>query len=90
MKEVETDLQELQSVSDRVAQYFCEDAKNFKLEECCSIFNSFCERFLRAIQVIYALYVLAYSYTEIKEKLKGLNWDFIFSCRKTKLERVQR
>lgn len=89
MKEVETDLQELQSVSDRVAQYFCEDAKNFKLEECCSIFNSFCERFLRAMQVIYALYVLAYSYTEIKEKLKGLNWDF-FSCRKTKLERLQR
>lgn len=50
LKEVETDLQELQSVSDSVAQYFCEDAKNFKLEECCSIFNSFCERFLRATQ----------------------------------------
>uniref|UniRef100_A0A3Q0R568 FH2 domain containing 4 n=1 Tax=Amphilophus citrinellus TaxID=61819 RepID=A0A3Q0R568_AMPCI len=50
LNEVEADLQELQSVSDSVAQYFCEDSKNFRLEECCSIFNSFCEKFLRAIQ----------------------------------------
>lgn len=51
MAEIETDLQELQSVSDSVAEYFCENPTTFKLEECFSIFNSFCERFMRAMQV---------------------------------------
>ncbi|XP_070685272.1 FH2 domain-containing protein 1-like [Pempheris klunzingeri] len=50
LAEVETYLQELQSVSDSVADYFCEDPKKFKLDECCSIFNSFCEKFIRAMQ----------------------------------------
>lgn len=48
---METDLQELQSVSDSVADYFCENPEKFKLEECCSIFHSFCEKFMRAMQV---------------------------------------
>ncbi|XP_059187509.1 inverted formin-2-like [Centropristis striata] len=48
--EIETDLKELQSVSDAVAEYFCENPNKFKLEECCSIFNSFCEKFRRAMQ----------------------------------------
>lgn len=51
MEEIETDLQELQSVSDSVAEYFCEDPNKFRLDECCSIFHSFCEKFMRAIQV---------------------------------------
>nr|XP_057936021.1 FH2 domain-containing protein 1-like [Doryrhamphus excisus]XP_057936022.1 FH2 domain-containing protein 1-like [Doryrhamphus excisus] len=50
LAEVEGDLQELQSSSDSVAQYFCEDPNKFRLEECCSIFDSFCEKFLRAMQ----------------------------------------
>lgn len=50
LSEIKTDLQELQSVSDSVAEYFCEDPNKFKLDECCSIFNSFCERFMRAMQ----------------------------------------
>lgn len=50
VRDVEADLQELQSLSDSVAEYFCEDPNKFKLEECCSIFHSFCERFIRAIQ----------------------------------------
>ncbi|XP_077423043.1 FH2 domain-containing protein 1-like [Vanacampus margaritifer] len=50
LDEVERDLQELQSSSDSVAQYFCEDPSKFRLEECCSVFDSFCERFLRAVQ----------------------------------------
>ncbi|XP_061683754.1 FH2 domain-containing protein 1-like [Syngnathoides biaculeatus] len=50
LDEVERDLQVLQSTSDSVAQYFCEDPSKFRLEECCSIFDSFCERFLRAVQ----------------------------------------
>ncbi|CAL9684927.1 unnamed protein product [Knipowitschia caucasica] len=47
---MDTDLQTLSSVSDSVAQYFCEDPRSFKLEECCSIFHCFCQRFIRAIQ----------------------------------------
>ncbi|XP_041849784.1 FH2 domain-containing protein 1 [Melanotaenia boesemani] len=50
LAEMETSLQELESVSDSVAEYYCEDSSKFKLEECCSIFNSFCERFMRAMQ----------------------------------------
>lgn len=50
LAEMETDLQELQSVSDSVADYFCENPEKFKLEECCSIFHSFCEKFMRAMQ----------------------------------------
>ncbi|KAM9733688.1 uncharacterized protein fhdc4 isoform 1-T2 [Menidia menidia] len=50
LEEVMSDLEELQSVSDSVAEYFCEDSTKFRLEECCSIFSSFCERFLRAVQ----------------------------------------
>ncbi|XP_035536116.1 protein diaphanous homolog 2-like [Morone saxatilis] len=50
LAEIEADLQELQSVSDSVAEYFCEDPTKFKLDECCFIFNSFCEKFMRAMQ----------------------------------------
>lgn len=38
-------------VSDSVAEYFCEDPSKFKLDDCCSIFNEFCKKFLRAMQV---------------------------------------
>lgn len=51
LTEMENKLKDLQSVSDSVAEYFCEDPSEFKLDECCSIFHSFCERFLRAMQV---------------------------------------
>ncbi|XP_026149033.1 FH2 domain-containing protein 1 [Mastacembelus armatus] len=50
LAETEASLKELQSMSDSVAEYFCEDPNKFKLEECCSIFNSFCEKFMRAMQ----------------------------------------
>ncbi|XP_042355407.1 FH2 domain containing 3 [Plectropomus leopardus] len=50
LAEVESSLQELKAVSDAVAEYFCEDPATFKLEECCSIFHSFCKRFDTAVQ----------------------------------------
>ncbi|XP_029504731.2 inverted formin-2-like [Oncorhynchus nerka] len=50
LAETELSLQSLGSVSDSVAEYFCEDPSKFRLEECCSIFSSFCAKFLRAIQ----------------------------------------
>lgn len=51
LEDVEMNLDQLQSVSDTVAEYFCEDSNKFKLDECCSIFHSFCEKFMKAMQV---------------------------------------
>ncbi|KAI1893605.1 hypothetical protein AGOR_G00125440 [Albula goreensis] len=50
LAEVEISFGNLNSVSRSVAEYFCEDPNLFKLDECCSIFHSFCEKFMRAIQ----------------------------------------
>ncbi|MEQ2157972.1 hypothetical protein GOODEAATRI_007327 [Goodea atripinnis] len=50
LEEIETDFEELQTVSDSVSEYFCEDPTTFRLEECCSIFQSFCQKFIRAMQ----------------------------------------
>lgn len=51
LAEVEVSLQELEVLSNAVAEFFCEDPATFKLEECCSIFHSFCKRFEAAVQV---------------------------------------
>ncbi|XP_004076348.1 FH2 domain-containing protein 1 [Oryzias latipes] len=50
LADLERSLQELNALSDAVAEYFCEDPAAFKLEDCCSIFNSFCRRFETAVQ----------------------------------------
>lgn len=50
LADVEASIQKLDNISTSVAEYFCEDPATFKLEECCSIFHSFCERFERATQ----------------------------------------
>uniref|UniRef100_A0A4W6FUA2 FH2 domain containing 3 n=1 Tax=Lates calcarifer TaxID=8187 RepID=A0A4W6FUA2_LATCA len=50
LADIEASLQELNSLSNAVAEYFCEDPATFKLEECCSIFNSFCKRFDTAVR----------------------------------------
>uniref|UniRef100_A0A3Q4B6J0 FH2 domain-containing protein n=1 Tax=Mola mola TaxID=94237 RepID=A0A3Q4B6J0_MOLML len=50
MADVESSLQELNTLSNTVAEYFCEDPTTFKLEECCSIFHLFCKRFHAAVQ----------------------------------------
>lgn len=52
LAEVEGLIQELNELSSAVADYFCEDPATFKLDECCSIFHSFCKRFDAAVQVI--------------------------------------
>lgn len=52
LAEVEASLQELEVLSNAVAEFFCEDPIAFKLEECCSIFHSFCKRFEAAVQVL--------------------------------------
>ncbi|XP_051522067.1 FH2 domain-containing protein 1-like [Myxocyprinus asiaticus] len=50
LQETEASFQTLAAVSESVAEYFCEDPSQFKLEECCSIFYSFCQKFKRAVQ----------------------------------------
>ncbi|XP_035391656.1 FH2 domain containing 3 [Electrophorus electricus] len=50
LADMEASLRELDSLSGAVAEYFCEDPATFRLEECCFIFHSFCEKFERAIQ----------------------------------------
>ncbi|XP_069001678.1 FH2 domain containing 3 [Embiotoca jacksoni] len=50
LADLESSLQELNASSDAVAEYFCEDPSIFKLEECCSIFHSFCKRFETAVR----------------------------------------
>lgn len=57
-------VQELNTLNGAVAEYFCEDPATFKLDECCSIFYSFCKRFDAAVQVMnvhlcYSDYLLA-------------------------------
>uniref|UniRef100_A0A8C5N7V8 FH2 domain-containing protein 1-like n=1 Tax=Gouania willdenowi TaxID=441366 RepID=A0A8C5N7V8_GOUWI len=49
LTEVELSVQELKALSNDVAEYFCEDPATFKLDECCSIFHSFCTRFNTAL-----------------------------------------
>ncbi|XP_058267299.1 FH2 domain containing 3 [Hemibagrus wyckioides] len=49
LADMEASLRELDLISHSVAEYFCEDPSTFKLEECCSIFHSFCEKFERAV-----------------------------------------
>lgn len=49
--ETQATFQTLNNVTESVAEYFCEEPSGFKLDECCSIFHSFCERFTRALQV---------------------------------------
>lgn len=51
LADVGAHLQELDALSNSVAEYFCEDPATFKLEECCSIFHSFCKRFDTAVRV---------------------------------------
>ena len=51
LQEMEVDKTELEQVRKELANYFAEDESSFKLEECLKIFNTFCEKFTKAIEV---------------------------------------
>lgn len=51
LSDLGSSLRELDILSQAVAEYFCEEPAIFKLEDSCSVFHSFCQRFLTAIQV---------------------------------------
>ncbi|KAL0994899.1 hypothetical protein UPYG_G00128990 [Umbra pygmaea] len=50
LTDLQTYLMDLNSLSQTVAEFFCEEPDTFQLEECCTIFHSFCQRFKMAIQ----------------------------------------
>ncbi|XP_056451483.1 FH2 domain containing 3 isoform X2 [Gadus chalcogrammus] len=50
LSDLSSSLSELGKLSEAVAEFFCEDPAAFKLEDCCSVFSSFCQKFLTAIQ----------------------------------------
>ncbi|KAJ3589896.1 hypothetical protein NHX12_010737 [Muraenolepis orangiensis] len=50
LSDLSSSLHELCILSYAVGEYFCEDPALFKLEDCCSVFHSFCQKFLTAIQ----------------------------------------
>ncbi|CAH0390583.1 unnamed protein product, partial [Bemisia tabaci] len=43
------DMQELENVRRSLAEFFCEDVKTFKVEECFKVFHSFCVKFKQAV-----------------------------------------
>lgn len=49
MAGLQRDMQELERVRIRLAEFFCEDVNTFKLEECFRIFHSFCTKFKQAV-----------------------------------------
>ena len=51
LSDLSSSLSELGKLSNAVAEFFCEDPAIFKLEDCCSVFNFFCQKFLTSIQV---------------------------------------
>ncbi|KAG7283148.1 hypothetical protein CRUP_033094 [Coryphaenoides rupestris] len=51
LKEAEDGLEGMRMSSQALVEFFCEDESSFKLEEACKVFNSFCQRFQRAVQL---------------------------------------
>lgn len=45
------DGQEIEKLRIEMAEFFCEDAATFKLEDCFKIFQNFCIKFRKAVQV---------------------------------------
>ncbi|GBM76263.1 FH2 domain-containing protein 1, partial [Araneus ventricosus] len=50
MEGLQNEMNELEGVRQRLADFLCEDASAFKLEDCFRVFHSFCARFKAAVQ----------------------------------------
>ena len=46
---LELDVNELEEMRCHLANYFCEDERNFRLEECAKIFDDFLAKFQKAV-----------------------------------------
>lgn len=51
MKHLENDLKEMDDLRLQLAEYFCEEEKTFRLDDCIKTFASFVDRFQKTIQV---------------------------------------
>lgn len=51
LKEAEDEVEGMRMSSQAMVEFFCEDDSTFKLEEACRVFNLFCHRFQKAVQV---------------------------------------
>ncbi|XP_015112229.1 uncharacterized protein LOC107037914 [Diachasma alloeum] len=49
MSQLKHDMEELETVRHSLAEFFCEDANAFKIEECYRIFHQFCQKFNQAV-----------------------------------------
>lgn len=49
--ELKEDLKDMESLRLELADFFCEEEKSFKLEECFRILQTFCDRFNKAKSV---------------------------------------
>lgn len=50
IKELNLAMEEVDAMRLKVADYFCEDATQFRLEECFKIFDSFCKNFSKCLK----------------------------------------
>ncbi|XP_059179273.1 formin-J-like [Physella acuta] len=50
VNELEEDLKEIEHIRTEMATYFCEDLKTFKIEECCAILQTFCDKLKKAYE----------------------------------------
>lgn len=51
LKEAEDEVEGMKISSRALVDFFCEDDSTFKLEEACRVFDSFCQRFQKAVKV---------------------------------------
>lgn len=48
--ELQKRMKDVEATRLKLADFFCEDSKTFKLEECYKIFQTFCEKFRQAVK----------------------------------------
>ncbi|XP_078496364.1 uncharacterized protein LOC144752239 [Lissotriton helveticus] len=47
---VQREMEAMRASRQQLLEFLCEDEETFKLEECCQIFSTFCDKFLKALQ----------------------------------------
>lgn len=66
--ETEKELNVLEKERRDLAEFLCEDASTFKLEECFRVFHGFCQKFRQALEVINDINAYAYAFPSCLNK----------------------
>ena len=69
MVDLEKTLTELESLRLNLAAYLCEEESTFKLDECIKVFQTFCEKFSRAVKVYTTDYTWITSVTDPRDPM---------------------